>query len=137
MSRKGYDICDFWPPCQLFAYHCLRPSGVCMYSYVFASINNTQKLSDAQWVVHWLHKILQFFAAISEFEIKNTGLKGRLDHFVTTTEEPGICKPVNGSPSAICKLRFPLFWEYFQWQSLLNNTNASVIQYKSLLDFYF
>lgn len=54
------------------------------------------------------------FAAISEFQIKTTVSKGTLDQFVTTAEEPGIHKPVNGSPSSIWRLIFPLFWEYFQ-----------------------
>lgn len=95
---------------------------------VFARINNTERYSDALWGVHWLHKILH---VLQQFRVSNKKhwIKGTLDQFVTTTEEPGIHKPVNGSLSSICRLRFPLFWEYFQWQSLLNNCNAS--QYRS------
>lgn len=55
-----------------------------------------------------------FFVPILEFQIKQNGLKRTLDQFVATTEEPGIHKPVNGSPSSIGKFQFPSFWEYFQ-----------------------
>lgn len=69
-----------------------------------------------------------FFATVSELQLKNTNwIK-----FVATIEEPGIYKAVNGSPSSICRLTFPLFQEYFQLQSLLNDSNASIIQLRSL-----
>lgn len=77
--------------------------------YVLAGINNTQKASQTH---NWeFTNYTRFYIFFSNFRVSNTKCcsKGTLDQFVTTTEEPGIHKPVNGSPSSICRLRFPLF----------------------------
>ena len=55
-----------------------------------------------------------YFAANLEFQTQ-TLLTGAPGGFVTPSEEPGVHKPVNRSPSSICRFTFPLLQEYFQW----------------------
>lgn len=83
---------------------------------VFAEINNTDKASrmHGQWGVHWLHKILHILQQMQSSKYK-TPLTGTAGRFVTPSEEPGVHKPVDGSPSSIRRFRFPLLQEYFQW----------------------